>query len=105
MSVVIRLARHGRKKRPFYRIVAADKAKKRDGRFLERLGTVDPLQDPPAIEFKEDRVKYWLSVGAYASPTMADIIEKQIPGHLSGIIEGRREKIKARRAARKARSK
>ena len=102
MAVTLRLARHGRKKRPFYRIVAADKAKKRDGRYLERLGTVDPLAEPATVELKDERVKYWLSVGARPSQTVAHIIEKQIPGHLKEIEEKRLEKIKERRAKRKA---
>ena len=105
MSVAIRLARHGRKKRPFYRIVAADNAKKRDGRFIERLGTVDPLADPPAVDMKIERVKYWLSVGANPSETVASIIEKQIPGHLKGLSDAKLEKIRAARAKRKARNK
>lgn len=105
MSVALRLSRFGRKKKPFYRIVAADSHMKRDGRFLERLGTVDPLQDPPAVKLDEERTKYWLSVGAQASETVASIIKREIPGHLEGIISARKEKIKANRAARKARAK
>ena len=53
MAVSIRMARYGRKKRPFYRIVAADSECQRDGRYLEQLGTVNPLIDPPLVTLKE----------------------------------------------------
>ena len=104
MAVTIRLTRQGRKKLPFYRIVAADKSMKRDGRFLEQLGTVDPLTDPVTVKMKEDRVKYWISVGAYPSDTVAQIIEKQIPGYFSAIQKKRRDQIIAARKKRKARA-
>ena len=74
MTVRIRLQRHGAKKRPFYRVVAADQRAPRDGRFIELLGTYDPLQDPPAIRLKKDRVDYWLGVGADPSDTAKWII-------------------------------
>ena len=105
MAVCIRMARYGRKKRPFYRIVAADSERQRDGRYLEQLGTLNPLMDPPLVDLKEDRVKYWIGVGARPSDTVAHIVEKTIPGYLSEIEKGRKEKIRSRRAARKARQK
>ena len=105
MAVTIRLARHGRKKLPFYRIVAADKAMRRDGRFLELLGTMNPITSPATVTLKEDRVKYWIGVGAYPSDTVSQIIEKQIPGLLSDLESKRTEKIRSQRAARKARAK
>jgi small subunit ribosomal protein S16 len=101
MAVHIRLARFGRKKLPFYRIVAADKDAKRDGRFIEVLGTVNPVTNPPVVELKEDRVKHWVEVGAQLTDTAAQIVEKQIPGYLSAIFDGRKKKIQAKRAARK----
>lgn len=101
MAVTIRLARHGRKKLPFYRIVATDKQMKRDGRYLELLGTLDPLTDPSTVKLNAERVKYWLSQGASASGTVAKIIEREIPGFLSGLLEGRKKKIQAKRAKRK----
>ena len=64
MSVRIRLARHGAKKKPYYRIVAADIESPRDGRFLEMLGTYNPLQDPAEVNLKSDRIKYWMDKGA-----------------------------------------
>lgn len=104
MSVHIRLARLGRKKLPFYRIVAADKDAKRDGRFIEVLGTFNPVTNPVTVELKEDRVKYWVSVGAQLTETAQQIVEKQIPGYVSAILEGRTKKLQEKRAARKKRS-
>lgn len=105
MAVKIRLARHGRKKRPFYRIVAADGEMQRDGRYLELLGTLDPLSDPPEIKLKQDRVEYWVGVGAKPSDTASQLIEKIMPGYLADIETKRHERIRSRRAARKARQK
>jgi len=105
MSVTIRMARHGRKKRPFYRIVVADKDMPRNGRYLERLGTMDPLSDPRTITLDEERVKYWIGVGATASDTCSHIFEKVMPGYLKGIEKGRLEKVRSQRAKRKARAK
>ncbi len=75
MAVRIRCQRFGRKKRPFYRIVAAHSESPRDGRFIEILGYYDPLPNPSVIKFKKERLKYWLSVGAKPSNTVAKLIE------------------------------
>jgi small subunit ribosomal protein S16 len=67
MALKIRLARAGAKKRPYYRIVVADSQSPRDGRYIEKLGTYDPLQPKGSaerIKFSEERVKHWLGVGA-----------------------------------------
>ena len=67
MSLKIRLARAGAKKRPYYRIVVADSRSPRDGRYIEKIGTYDPLQPKDSAErvkFVEDRLKHWLGVGA-----------------------------------------
>jgi small subunit ribosomal protein S16 len=77
MSVRIRLTRKGTKKKPFYRIVAADIEKPRDGRFLELLGTYNPMVEPAAITLKEDRIKYWLGEGAKPSTTVQSILKQQ----------------------------
>ena len=74
--VKLRLARHGAKKAPFYRIVALDRRKRRDGRFIEQLGHYDPSQDPPAVRIDLARVDHWLGVGASASPTVASLVRK-----------------------------
>jgi small subunit ribosomal protein S16 len=69
MAVKIRLSRIGKKSAPFYRIVAIDSRKKRDGEFLENLGTYDAL-NPQLVQFHEDRIQYWMSVGAQPSLTV-----------------------------------
>lgn len=76
MSVRIRLARTGAKKKPFYRIVAADTRSPRDGRFLEKLGTYDPNTDPSTVVLDRPRVEYWLGCGAKASETVARLIKQ-----------------------------
>lgn len=76
MAVSIRLQRFGAKKRPYYRVVAADIRTQRDGRFLEQVGTYDPMQDPPAIRFDIDRVDYWLSVGARPTDTVRNLLKR-----------------------------
>ena len=76
MAVRIRLQRFGAKKRPYYRIVSADSRAKRDGRYLEQVGTYDPMQSPHKITFKEDRMEYWMSVGAQPSDTVASLYRR-----------------------------
>jgi small subunit ribosomal protein S16 len=66
----------GAKKRPSYRIVAADSRSPRDGRFIEIVGTYDPITDPATITLKADRIQHWLSVGAQPSDTVRDIIKR-----------------------------
>lgn len=82
MAVRIRLTRIGAKKRPFYRIVAADSEAKRDGAFLEILGTYDPLQEPAQVTVKAEALQKWLARGARPSDTVASLLKKQ--GLLSG---------------------
>lgn len=77
MAVRLRLRRMGRKKSPFYRIVAADSRAPRDGRFIEMLGTYDPLMKPFQVEFKEDRVLYWLKNGAEPSQTVKNLFQRK----------------------------
>ncbi|MEN8140144.1 MAG: 30S ribosomal protein S16 [Thermodesulfobacteriota bacterium] len=77
MPVAIRLTRMGKKKKPFYRIVAADSQAPRDGKFLEVLGTYDPLQDPAAVIIHQDKLQKWLDVGAQPSTTVKSILAKQ----------------------------
>lgn len=77
MSVKIRLARGGAKKKPFYRIVAANIESPRDGRFLETLGTYDPMVEPAAITLKNERIDYWLGVGAQLTTTVKSILKKE----------------------------
>ena len=77
MSVKIRLARHGAKKRPFYRIVVADNESPRDGRFLENVGTYNPLKEPAEVSLKTDRIEYWLQQGAIPSDTVKSLLKRE----------------------------
>lgn len=76
MAVSIRLMRMGSKKRPFYRIVIADKRAKRDGRFIEKIGHYDPHKDPPETVLDEERALYWLGIGAQPSDTVKNILSR-----------------------------
>ena len=76
MAVKIRLARHGAKKRPFYRIVVADSECPRDGRFLENVGTYNPLKEPAEVTLKSDRIEYWLGQGAIPTDTVKSLLKK-----------------------------
>ena len=72
--LTIRLARIGKKKRPFYRVVVTEKTRPRNGRFVEIVGTYDPLQKPAAVKFDHDRVQYWLGKGAQPSDTVRSFL-------------------------------
>lgn len=76
MKVKIRLSRQGRKKSPFYRIVVADSSSPRDGRFIEVVGTYDPLQDPAKVILKEDKIKAWMDKGALPTDTVRSLLKK-----------------------------
>jgi len=77
MAVKIRLARHGATKRPFYRIVVADSECKRDGRYLENVGTYNPLTNPAEVTLKTERVQYWLQQGAIPTDTVKTLLKKE----------------------------
>src|SRR3546814_2515431 len=84
MSVSIRLARGGAKKRPYYRIVVANSRAPRDGRFIEKIGTYNPLlakDDPKRVTLDGDRAKHWLSVGAQPTDRVARFFDA------AGIVE------------------
>ena len=106
--VVIRLARHGAHKAPFYRIVVADQRKKRDGRIIEQVGTYNPLTDPSTIDLDMDKVNEWIAKGAQPSDRVAKIISEvsgePLPAGLAKRIENRTEanRIAAEEAAKKA---
>ena len=76
MAVKIRLKRMGAKKAPFYRIIVADSRSPRDGRFIENLGTYNPLTDPATISVKEEETLDWLSKGAQPTDTVRNILRK-----------------------------
>lgn len=75
--VKIRLARHGAKKRPFYRIVVANSEAPRDGSFIEKVGTYDPVAKPAKISLNAERIQYWLGQGAQPTDTVANIFKKE----------------------------
>ena len=76
MAVHLRLTRMGRHKRPFYRVVATDSRMPRDGRFLEVIGTYDPLKATDKASFKEDRGLDWLKKGAQPTDTVRSLLKK-----------------------------
>ncbi len=73
--LAISLMRMGAKKRPFYRVVVKEKRSKRDGKYLENLGTYNPMTDPAEVNLKHDRIQYWIGVGAQPSETVASLIK------------------------------
>jgi len=77
MAVKIRLARHGAKKRPFYRIVVADAESPRDGRYIEAVGTYNPLKDPAEVVVKNERVTYWMDQGAIPTHTVKSLLKQE----------------------------
>jgi small subunit ribosomal protein S16 len=76
MAVVLRLKRMGAKKKPFYRIVAVNKADKRDGKVLEEIGCYDPKKTEDNVTLKKEKVEYWLKVGAKPSDTVKSLLKK-----------------------------
>ena len=75
MAVKIRLARHGAKKRPYYRIVVADARAPRDGKFIEEVGRYNPCVDPSMIKFDLEKVDKWIANGAQPTDTVARLLE------------------------------
>lgn len=73
--VKIRLTRKGAKKKPFYRVIVADSRVRRDGPFLEIIGTYNPMTDPSDINIDIERAKYWLGVGAQPSSTVTKLLK------------------------------
>ena len=85
MAVKIRLTRKGTKKKPFYRIVVADAEAPRDGRFMEILGTYNPLTDPAEVQFNPERLRAWLDQGAQPTDTVRSLIKKK--GLLNRVVQ------------------
>lgn len=75
--VRIRLRRMGAKKKPFYRIVVANQQSARNGRFIETIGTYNPLTEPPTVDLRADRAAYWVGVGAQPSDAVIPLLRKQ----------------------------
>jgi small subunit ribosomal protein S16 len=76
MAVKIRLRRMGAKKAPFYRIVVADSRYPRDGRFIEEIGSYNPLENPPAVKIDADKAKMWIKNGAQPTDTVKSLLKK-----------------------------
>ena len=93
---MIRLQRVGKKKQPSYRLVVSEKTRDPQAGSLELLGFYNPIRKPKVIEFKVDRIKYWISKGAQASNTVNNLLITQ------GIIEGKKRKSVDVSIARKA---
>ena len=77
MAVKLRLKRMGAKKRPFYRIVAADSRSPRDGKFIEIVGTYNPIMEPAEVKLHEEVALKWLNDGAIPTDTVRDLLSKQ----------------------------
>ncbi len=77
MAVKLRLRRMGKKKQPIYKMVAADSRSPRDGKFLEAVGFYNPLTKPHTLELKEDRILYWLNVGAQPTHTVKSLLRQK----------------------------
>lgn len=75
--LAIRLSRIGKKKRPYYRIVVTEKTRPRNGRFVEIVGTYDPLKKPAEVKLDSERIKYWLGCGAQPSDTVRSFLRNQ----------------------------
>ncbi len=75
MSVKIRLARHGAKKRPYYRVVVANSRSPRDGRFIEEVGRYNPCTNPTTVSFDLEKVDKWLAEGAQPTDTVANLLK------------------------------
>ncbi len=113
MAVKIRLARGGSKKRPFYRIVAADSRMPRDGRFIEKLGTYNPLlpkDSEDRVKMEIERVQYWLSQGAQPTDRVsrfleaAGVVEKKERNNPQKAVPGKKAQERAEEKAEKARA-
>ncbi len=77
MAVKIRLSRLGAKKKPYYRLVAADTESPRDGKFLDVLGSYDPMKDPAAVTVHKEKIQHWLGKGAMVSESARAILKKE----------------------------
>jgi small subunit ribosomal protein S16 len=73
--LAISLMRMGAKKSPFYRVVVKEKRSKRDGKYLENVGTYNPMTNPAEVVLKHDRIQYWIGVGAQPTETVASLIK------------------------------
>ena len=75
--LTIRLSRIGKKKKPFYRVVVIERARPRDGRVKEAVGTYDPLKKPAELKLDAERIKYWMGLGAQPSDTVRSFLRRE----------------------------
>ncbi|MFK8249111.1 30S ribosomal protein S16 [Leuconostoc mesenteroides] len=99
MAVKIRLKRMGAKKRPFYRVVIADSRSPRDGRFIETVGTYNPISQPAEIKLDEEKILSWLGNGAQPSDTVRNLLSN------AGILAKYNESKSGKKPAKKAKTK
>jgi small subunit ribosomal protein S16 len=101
--LAISLVRMGAKKSPFYRVVIKEKRSKRDGKYLENVGTYNPMANPAEVNLKHDRIQYWLSVGAQPTETVASLIKhnpEQTEEEKAAAAQTKAEKKEAEKQAR-----
>jgi small subunit ribosomal protein S16 len=85
--LAIKLMRTGAKKRPSYRVVVKEKQSKRDGAYLENLGTYNPTREPAEVNIKVDRVQYWIGKGAQPTDTVARLIKQAVKNQTAETVE------------------
>jgi small subunit ribosomal protein S16 len=101
--LAISLMRMGAKGKPFYRLVVKEKRSKRDGAYIENVGTYDPMTDPAEVNLKHDRIQYWIGVGAQPTETVKSLIKNnpvQTEEEKAAAVKARAEKKEADRLAR-----
>lgn len=103
MAVVLRLARHGQRNRPFYRIVASEHSNRRDGKFIEVVGYLNTMSEPAIVRLHEDKIRRWIGNGAKVSQVVRSLLVKNMPGLVEAREKHQREKILDARRKRKAR--
>jgi small subunit ribosomal protein S16 len=99
----ISLMRIGAKKKPFYRLVVKEKRSKRDGKYLENVGTYNPMMNPAEVNLNHERINYWISVGAQPTETVASLIKHnpvQTEEEKAAAVQTRAEKAEAERTAK-----
>jgi small subunit ribosomal protein S16 len=101
--LAISLMRIGAKGKPFYRLVVKEKRSKRDGKYIENLGTYNPMLDPAEVSLKHERIQYWIGVGAQPTETVASLIKNnpvQTEEEKVASLQARAEKAEADRKAK-----
>ena len=101
--LAISLMRMGAKGKPFYRLVVKEKRSKRDGKYLENVGTYNPMLDPAEVNLKHERIQYWISVGAQPTETVASLIKnnpEQSEEEKAAAAEARIAKVEADKRAK-----